>query len=353
MMHLSHNALAIIACPGENNDITLNGTVLGRSINKMSYAYVSCDDADLKFGERQVVRWGELSCHKKPEPVLRQGARCSQDGVNITIGWDIIRGTFIPQISLCFSHHQGTTQFAFHKIHGRNIDAKVVDPPRPSFRDAALFPFRIRNSYLKSTQMFLLQSLLNTTEHLTGVNGHYLAKGHLAPDADFVLEAEQDATYYYANVVPQWQAINNGNWKSLEFAVRNLAKIRDVTLEVWSGTHGTLMLPHRHGTPTKIFLGLIYNLFLAPVPGLMWKVVHDPVSHTATAIIMVNDVRGYGTLDSRSLYDAPCHSLCSELSWVRWNTSDLTRGGTFCCTIEDFRSIIPDLPSFGNVELLN
>lgn len=42
---------------------------------------------------------------------------------------------------------------------------------------------------------------------------YYFAKGHLAPDADFVTEAEQDATYYYINAVPQWQAFNNGNWK--------------------------------------------------------------------------------------------------------------------------------------------
>ena len=31
----------------------------------------------------------------------------------------------------------------------------------------------------------------------------YFAKGHLAPDANFVYEVLQDATYYFINVAPQ------------------------------------------------------------------------------------------------------------------------------------------------------
>lgn len=49
---------------------------------------------------------------------------------------------------------------------------------------------------------------------------HYFAKGHLSPDADFVTTAEQDATYYYINAVPQWQAFNNGNWKVSDHSIK-------------------------------------------------------------------------------------------------------------------------------------
>lgn len=76
-----------------------------------------------------------------------------------------------------------------------------------------MFTQSMQKMYTKATQMLLVRGLLNSTEHLTGRGQHYLARGHLAPDADFVLEPEQDATYYFANAVPQWQAINNGNWK--------------------------------------------------------------------------------------------------------------------------------------------
>ena len=49
------------------------------------------------------------------------------------------------------------------------------------------------------------------------------AQGHLSPDAGFIYNVEQDATYYFLNVAPQFQSFNNGNWKSLEINTRDLA----------------------------------------------------------------------------------------------------------------------------------
>ena len=53
---------------------------------------------------------------------------------------------------------------------------------------------------------------------------NYFARGHLSPDAAFIYDAEQDATYYFMNVAPQFQSFNNGNWKSLEMATRKYAE---------------------------------------------------------------------------------------------------------------------------------
>jgi len=46
----------------------------------------------------------------------------------------------------------------------------------------------------------------------------------LSLDADFFYGFEQDATYFYFNVVPQFQTVNNGNWKRIEQGVRGYAK---------------------------------------------------------------------------------------------------------------------------------
>ena len=51
----------------------------------------------------------------------------------------------------------------------------------------------------------------------------YFAKGHLAPDAAFIYQLEQHATYYFINVAPQYQAFNAGNWKTLEALTRKVA----------------------------------------------------------------------------------------------------------------------------------
>ncbi len=42
----------------------------------------------------------------------------------------------------------------------------------------------------------------------------------------------QEATYYYTNTAPQWQGINNGNWKDVEHTVRKLADKTGLDLEV-------------------------------------------------------------------------------------------------------------------------
>ena len=41
-----------------------------------------------------------------------------------------------------------------------------------------------------------------------------------------------------SNVVPQWQRINNGNWRTVEEAVRSAARRRGVTFQVFTGTIG-------------------------------------------------------------------------------------------------------------------
>ena len=50
-----------------------------------------------------------------------------------------------------------------------------------------------------------------------------LRQGHLSPDAGFIYNVEQDATYYFINVAPQFQSFNNGNWKILEMTTRDVA----------------------------------------------------------------------------------------------------------------------------------
>ena len=44
----------------------------------------------------------------------------------------------------------------------------------------------------------------------------------------------------YSNLVPQWQVVNNGNWREVEEAVRARAKLRSSTMEVFTGTKGVL-----------------------------------------------------------------------------------------------------------------
>ena len=80
------------------------------------------------------------------------------------------------------------------------------------------------SSYVKTNEAAQIQSLLGQNSIVDPDSySIYFAKGHISPDAAFVYDAEQDATYFYSNVAPQFQSFNNGNWKALERAVRDYA----------------------------------------------------------------------------------------------------------------------------------
>ena len=63
-------------------------------------------------------------------------------------------------------------------------------------------------AYYKKTQLKTVEAILGMKTALIekGRRGtRYFAKGHLAPDADFIYDVQQDATYYFVNAAPQFQ----------------------------------------------------------------------------------------------------------------------------------------------------
>ena len=89
------------------------------------------------------------------------------------------------------------------------------------------------SAYKKTKQTATIKKLLGTNNKLpdgthiidTDKGSNYLARGHLSPDAAFIEGAEQDATYYFFNVAPQFQSFNNRNWKQLESFTREMAEM--------------------------------------------------------------------------------------------------------------------------------
>ncbi len=120
------------------------------------------------------------------------------------------------------------------------------EPGRPAFREGDIFYRQVRaaQAYTQQSQRELFSRLFGAQQAAEYLSiSFYLAKGHLAPDADFLFKDWQEATYYYTNTAPQWQGINNGNWKDVEHTVRKLADKTGLDLEVWTGTLGVLELP--------------------------------------------------------------------------------------------------------------
>ncbi|CAL4126453.1 unnamed protein product [Meganyctiphanes norvegica] len=384
----------IAACPGPRNKL--------RNFEKSSFT-LTCYNDQL-MNNKMIIQWSELGCLRKLRPYTRsrRGKRCGdqKEGHIRTIGWKVEK-LFIPQIDICFNEDIETTLYTRHFIHGRYIDAKAVDPKqrRPSFKRGKLFSVKVNSLYKKKNQKIILGKLLGEPDHLAefGKKQNYLARGHLAPDADFVTEAEQNATFSYGNVVPQWQGFNNGNWKKLEGATRDLALKWQQTLIIWTGSHGVLHLPDDQGTNVPVYLGLLEKRKIVPVPELMWKVIHSSLENQSVVFIGLNNIHepddeafntlhsinfdddistghtnlwnslsaawdfGVTTLrDSGALNRIPlwitgnevtensslelCQDMFSEVQWMKWHKLNIAKKGKIiCCSLYDAKKLIPTL----------
>ncbi|KAK7074799.1 hypothetical protein SK128_018969 [Halocaridina rubra] len=345
ILHFPSNGGVWLSCPGDKNSLFLNSR---------TRTYITCSGNHLYYGKQRVM-WPQLGCKDKPKPSLdrfEESCGASKEGRMYAVHWPIRRGVDIRQIDICFDEMRETALFTYHQINGNHTDAKIIESSRPSFKRTNMITINANRVYTIKAQKALFTQLLHSGRHLTGEREHYLARGHLTPDSDFVLAPEQDATYYYANVVPQWQAVNNGNWKSLEYSVREVAERRRSILNVWTGTHGVLKLPDSRNRFVDLFLGSGVRRTVIPVPAFMWKVIHDPVRNDAIAIVLVNDVGGYGQSDGLSLQEEPCLDMCHLILWVDWDVTDYNSGRTFCCHIENLKNTIHNVPDLGDVRIL-
>ncbi|XP_066941245.1 uncharacterized protein [Macrobrachium rosenbergii] len=345
MIRITSGSDLTLACPGtvisslglESTDATCLG---GKLLN-------------IEGQEWNIV---ELGCQKKPrETIHRNMGVCGHDetGIYELIGFDIAHtGYFYESVRICFDPVSETTLFTENIIHGASVSAKDIEPTRPSFKTSTgFFTVSMATVYSQSSQLELMKTLLKDDALAESIinpsKEFYFAKGHMSPDADYATEPEQDATYYYINALPQWQAFNNGNWKRLEYAVRDLAEMHGTDLTIYSGGWGVLQLDDINGNPVEIYLGLSGGETVVPAPALTWKVVYEKETNRAAAVVGINNPH---------ITEAPAHlcaDLCSSLTWVDFDFGDLGHGYTYCCKVADLRAAIPNVPDLGDVDLLD
>nr|XP_045618896.1 uncharacterized protein LOC123770784 [Procambarus clarkii] len=344
MVRVSAGSRVTVACPG-----TLV-TNLG-----VSSVTAACAGGVLLAVDETEWELAELGCTDKvSESIQRDLGSCGSGNVGVVhaIGFEVdAAASFYELIRVCFEPQSETTLYSQNVIHGANIAAKDVEASRPSFKSSSgFFSVSMSSVYAQSTQLDLMTNLLGDADLANEVidvsKQFYFAKGHMAPDADFVTVAEQDATYYFINALPQWQAFNNGNWKYLEYATRDLATKHNSDLTIYSGGWGVLELDDINNNPVEIYLGLSEDKKVVPAPAITWKVVHDEGRQRAAAVVGVNNPH---------LTRAPakiCSDLCDSLGWIDFDVNDLVSGFTYCCSVDDLRQAVPHVPDLGPVALL-
>lgn len=180
-------------------------------------------------------------------------------------------------------------------------------------------------SYRKQTQIDHFKRILGRNQNYF-TNSSFLSRGHLTPDADFVFSSAQFATYFYANVCPQFQSINAGNWNRVENLARKLAQQEQTNLDIYTGTHGQLALSSSSGDLIPLYLSETEQI---EVPEYLWKIVHNPSTSAAIVFITMNN-----PFARRSDVHELCEDICQQ-SGISFQ-QNARRGLTYCCSYDDF-----------------
>lgn len=226
----------------------------------------------------------------------------------------------------------------------------VLDASKTSYRppfspdgiqDAVSVAYK--RSYAKSKFNQLFNSSKEAQKYIN--NHSFLSRGHLAPDADFILAPLQYSTYYYLNAVPQWQSINDANWKRLENKIRKVADKRQETLLLITGTHNVLSLPDLNGNSVKLYLIGENRL---PVPKYIWKIVYSKTTKQAIVLVSVNNP--FETLDSSDFF---CKDICGRVGWSSAVWKQIAKGFVFCCNYEEFAHAVATAPTLAVTGVLH
>lgn len=253
----------------------------------------------------------------------------------MNIGFNQERG-FATLIEVCYSKKRASSIFTIHTIHGKTIKNAMKSSTRPSTFKTAEVPSNISpaTSFTKVKQLERFTQIFESRDKAEEyLNKTYLARGHLSPDGDMIFFSGQFSTYFYINVVPQFQSINNGNWKHIESATRTKAAQLKRDLLVFTGGYEVLKLNNKKITLENNGL---------EVPKWTWKIIKDIEANAGIAFITLNNPF------SSSITNL-CNDVCIENGWDWKERKSFTKGYSICCKVNDFMSINEAIPETARV----
>jgi len=261
-----------------------------------------------------------------------------------------VEGVETVTISVCFDTITSTNIWSRHSLWDE-ISARDHGNDSPFFNPDDFFDFDVNHFYTMNQQRETIGEIVRNQslgdQYVQDFDSEkYLARGHLAPNADFIFYSWMDSTYHFVNVAPQWQAFNGGNWMYFENGLRDFVTERKIDLVVYTGTHGVCQLEDTDGVMVDIFLYLPDRL---PVPKFYWKIVFDPDQGAGVAVIGVNNIH-LKSLPSDYILCPPIpdHPILENVFYP----DNLSRGVIWACRVEDLATAVPNVPELPPMELL-
>merc|ERR550519_2167368 len=258
-----------------------------------------------------------MSCREQPVDAVKEDGSCGRNGEHtfIEIGFTV-SSSMAKTISVCHDLTTSRTVYSSHVLWDE-ISAGLVGSDE------------LADKYIGDFD-----------------SGLFLARGHLAPNGDFVFYSWMDASYHFINVAPQWNIFNAGNWMYFEMGVRDFAVERTLDLQVYTGTHEVCQLEDVNGNLVDIFL---YDGDKLPIPRFYWKILYDPVGNAGVGVVGVNNPH-LGSIPEEYIICPPVegHPILANV----YHPEDIQKGYMWVCRVEDLVKTVKEVPYFPDMELL-
>ena len=211
IINLAEGQKVTISCLGTGN--LMNATEL--QLNPATCTAAST----LLLADGSELTYDETTCAQQNKEILvEQGTCANGPGTFIRNGWQF-GADFIPLFDMCHDKALALNYYAIDTVFGRsaNADDKTNDRPYYFSQDIYYSGLSVNTQYTQVEQTKTIAMIVGSdalaAQYIRPNTEYYLARGHMAPDADFIDAASQDASYYFMNTAPQFQTFNNGNWK--------------------------------------------------------------------------------------------------------------------------------------------
>lgn len=117
----------------------------------------------------------------------------------------------------------------------------------------------------------------------------------------------------------------------------SIAADMNVTLDVYTGVYGSQKQISLKGKELILYLDMrIENKYKAQVPLMLWKLLIDPLTKSALALLVSNKLKM--TNEDKDRFANICKSVCNKLG------DEFKSDRIACCTFEDFSKHIKFLP---------
>ncbi|XP_013185934.2 uncharacterized protein LOC106131381 [Amyelois transitella] len=280
-------------------------------------------------------------------------SRCYNNNLVIRVGF-IAENVFYPLYWSCFDQSRLEVLYVWYEQNPQNaVHQTGVD--RPSWIAGSFYPgVAVNTLYTQVQQKATIASLVGqelADKYITSTQ--FLSRGHLAAKTDYIFATGQRATFYFINAAPQFQPFNAGNWNWLEQNLRARIGAAGYHTTIYTGTFGVSQLRDQNNRLVEIYLHRdANNNPQLPVPLYYYKVVYDASRRLGTAFVSINNPY-YTEAEVRAL--TFCTDRCrnnNAFNWLNWQPDRIDLGYSFCCSVAEFRNVVPHLPAFDVIGLL-